>query len=175
MPLPEGRNISFIGFMGTGKTSVGKSLGRQTARPVVDVDHWIEKKTDRKIREIFDQDGEEHFRALEKEAIAEISQMTNTVITTGGGAVLDPANIDALKKNGWVIALSASVETIYERVKDSRHRPLLKGDTKNEILRLLEIRKPFYARADYYFKTDDLSPDQVAHLILETLEKERVS
>ena len=175
MPLSQDRNIILIGFMGTGKTSVGKSLSQQTGRRVVDVDHWIEQKTTQKIRDIFEKEGERHFRVLEKEAIAEISQMDSTVITTGGGAVLDPANMDALKKKGWVIALSASAETIYERVKDSRHRPLLKENVRTEILRLLEIRKPLYACADYVFKTDNLSPDQVAHLILETLEKERVS
>lgn len=173
MPLQSERNITLIGFMGTGKTSVGKSLGRQTGRIVVDVDHWIESKTKRKIRDLFEKDGEARFRSLEREAIAEISGMSHAVITTGGGAVLDPANVDALKQSGWVVSLSASPETIYERVKDSRRRPLLKGDARAEILRLLELRKPLYAIADYDFCTDGLSPEQVAQLIVETLEKDR--
>lgn len=174
MALLEARNISLIGFMGTGKTSVGKSLGRQTGREVVDVDHWIETKTRRKIRDHFKKSGEAYFRALEKEAIAELSGMTHTVITTGGGAVLDPANMAALKKSGWVVSLSASPETIYARVKNSSQRPLLKGDAKTEIIRLLEIRKPLYAIADYNFCTDGLTPEQVAQLIVETLEKDGI-
>lgn len=174
--LRDSRNISLVGFMGTGKTSVGKALGKQAGRQVIDVDQWIENRVKRRILEIFEKDGEPRFRQLEKEAIAEISRLSGAVITTGGGAVLDPANVETLKKSGWVIALSASPETIVERVKDSRHRPLLKGgttaDAKKEIIRLLALRKPFYLRADYEFKTDGLSPDQVAHLILETLDKE---
>ena len=125
MALSEARNISLIGFMGTGKSSVGKALGRQTNRRVVDIDQWIESQKGRKIREIFEQEGEEHFRELEKLALVEVARLSGAVITTGGGAVLDPVNLAALKKCGWVVTLSALPETIYERVKDSRHRPPL--------------------------------------------------
>lgn len=177
MALPEARSISLIGFMGTGKSSVGKALGRQTGRRVVDIDQWIESQKGHKIREIFEREGEARFRELEKQAIAEVVKFSGTVITTGGGAVLNPVNLEALKKCGWVITLSASPDTIYERVKESRHRPLLKDGSKEEVTakirRLLEIRNPLYAQADYEFKTDGLAPDQVAHLILETLEREK--
>lgn len=173
--LSATRNISLVGFMGTGKTSVGKALGRQSSRNVIDVDQWIENRTRKKIREIFEREGEPHFRALEKEAVAEVAKLEGVVITTGGGAVLDAANVAALKKSGWLVALSAKPETIFERVKDSRNRPLLKCgptvETRDEIVRLLNARAPFYAKADYTFETDGLSPDQVAQLILETLEK----
>lgn len=175
--LAKTRNISLVGFMGTGKTSVGKALGRQSSRNVIDVDQWIENRTRRKIRDIFEHEGEPRFRVLEKEAIAEIARLEGVVITTGGGAVLDPANVEALKKCGWLVALSAKPETIFERVKDSRHRPLLQtgatAETRQEIVRLLSARAPFYAKADYTFETDGLSPEQVAQLILETLEKEQ--
>ncbi len=177
MALSETRNISLIGFMGTGKSSVGKALGRQTGRRVVDIDQWIESQKGRKIREIFEQEGEAYFRELETLALAEVVRLAGAVITTGGGAVLNPVNLETLKKTGWIISLSASPETIYERVKDSRHRPLLKDGSRQEvtaeICRLLEARNPFYALADYEFKTDGLAPDQVAHLILETLEREK--
>ena len=176
MTIPAERNISLVGFMGTGKTSVGKAIGRQTSRNVIDVDQWIENRAHKRIRDIFEKDGEQRFRALESEAIAEISRLKGVVITTGGGAVLDAGNVEALRKSGWLIALSASADTIFERVKDSRHRPLLRGTAASqihpEIIRLLEERKSLYATADYEFRTDGLTPDEVAHLILETLEKE---
>ncbi len=172
--LPASKNISLIGFMGTGKSSIGKALGRKSGRAVVDIDLWIEAAQKRKIREIFEKDGEARFRELENQAIDQVAKsQKGVVITTGGGAVLDPANLRALKESGWVVSLSASPETIFERVKDSRHRPLLKGgDLRSEIHRLLEIRKPFYATADFEFKTDGLTPDQVAQVILEALEHE---
>src|SRR3989338_3633633 len=131
------KNIVLIGFMGTGKTSVGKILASKLGRPVADVDQRIEERQKRKIREIFESEGEARFRAFEKEAVAEIASGEGVVITTGGGVVLDPANIAALKKNGILVALSATPETIHRRVKNARHRPLLlKTDVFGEIKRL---------------------------------------
>ena len=172
--LSTSRNISLIGFMGTGKSSIGKALGRKTGRLVVDIDLWIEAAQKRKISEIFEKEGEIRFREFEKQAIRQVAlSQSGIVITTGGGAVLDPENLEVLKRTGWVVALSASPETIYERVKDSRHRPLLKGlDMYSEIRKLLEARKPFYAMADHQFISDGLSPDQVAQAILELLERQ---
>jgi shikimate kinase len=164
------KNISLVGFMGTGKTSVGKILGKRLNRPVMDVDRYIEEKEKRKIAKIFRDSGEAYFRSVEKEAIREISRQQGLVITTGGGAVIDPENFQALKASGWVIGLSATPETIYQRVKDSRHRPLLGGEDKfSEIKRLLEARKPFYEKADFYFETDGQNSAQVAGLIIEKL------
>ncbi len=172
--LSTSKNISLVGFMGTGKSSIGKALGRKAGRSVVDIDLWIEAAQKRKIPEIFKKDGEARFRELEKEAIRQVAlSQSGIVITTGGGAVLDPENLEILKRTGWVVALSASPQTIYERVKDSRHRPLLKGgDAYSEICKLLEARKPFYAKADREFITDGLPPDQVAQTILESLERQ---
>ena len=164
------KNISLIGFMGTGKTSVGKVLARRLKRPVVDVDRYVEVMSKKKISEIFEKEGEAAFRALEKDAIRRICERREIVITTGGGAALDPENITALKGSGWVIGLSASPQTIFSRVKNSRHRPLLDGkDQLTEIQRLLEVRRPFYEKADLYFDTDDRSPSRTAGLILKTL------
>ncbi len=164
------KNITLIGFMGTGKTSVGKILAKRLNRPVVDVDRYIEVSEKKKISEIFEKEGEARFRVLEKEAIRQICERQGIVITTGGGAVLDPENIKTLKASGSVIALSASPETIYGRIKDSRRRPLLDGKDKlKEIERLLSERKPFYQQADFYFDTDGQSASQMANLILKTL------
>ena len=164
------KNIALIGFMGTGKTSVGKILAKRLNRPVVDVDLYIEANERKKISEIFEKEGEARFRALEKEAIRQICQRQGIVITTGGGAVLDSENLETLKKSGWVINLSATPETIFKRVRDSSRRPLLDGKDKlKEIERLLAIRKPFYDKADFQFGSDGRSSSQVAGLILEAL------
>ncbi|MBI3252949.1 MAG: shikimate kinase [Candidatus Omnitrophica bacterium] len=164
------KNIVLIGFMGTGKTSVGKILARELDRPLVDVDQAIEEKEKRKIAEIFEKSGEAYFRAVEKEAVREAAVRESVVITTGGGAVLDPENLDALRRNGTLIALSAKPETIYERVKNSRHRPLLKGeDLLAQIQKLLEIRKPHYEKADLTLDTDGQTSAEVAARILKRL------
>ena len=164
------KNIALIGFMGTGKTSVGKILAKRLNRPVVDVDLYVEINERKKISEIFEKEGEARCRALEKEAIRQICERQGIVITTGGGAVLDSENLETLKKSGWVINLSATPETIFKRVKDSRHRPLLDGKDKlKEIERLLAVRKPFYDKADFQFESDGRSSSQVAGLILEAL------
>ena len=166
------KNISLVGFMGTGKSSVGKALAKKLGRPLVDIDRLIEEDEERKISDIFEKDGEPYFRKLEKAALESASKRQGLVITTGGGAMLDPQNIETLRRSGWLICLSAKPETIYERVKDTRHRPLLKGgDVLSEIRRLMEIRQPFYAKADFYFQTDGRTAEEVASEILETLEK----
>ncbi len=162
------KNIVLIGFMGTGKTSVGKILAAKLNRKLVDVDQRIEEKEKRKIGEIFENDGEPQFRALEKEMIREVSKERGIVITTGGGAVLDPENVGALKENGQLVLLKASPETILERVKRSKHRPLLKGEDRlAQIKRLLIQREPFYHCADVEIETDGLSAVPVAKMILE--------
>ena len=156
--------------MGTGKTSVGKILGKRLSRAVVDVDLYIEAAEKKKISQIFQEEGEAYFRSLEKKAIEEICRRDGIVITTGGGAVIDSKNLECLKKSGWVVGLFATPQTIFKRVKDSRHRPLLDGKDKlGEIERLLELRRPFYEKAELRFETDGRSSPQVAELILEAL------
>lgn len=165
------KNIVLIGFMGTGKSSVGKQLAKKMNRSWVDVDHKIEDETKLKISEIFEKKGEPYFRYLEKAAIEQLSREKNLVITTGGGAVLDESNIANLKKNGVLIALWATPETIFKRVKESRNRPLLKGeDMKTNIESLLEARCSYYEKADKKFMTDGKTALQVAGEILAWLE-----
>lgn len=167
------KNIVLIGFMGTGKSSVGKILAKRLKRHWVDVDQRIEETAKRKISEIFEKDGEAYFRDLEKQAIRQITSGHNLVITTGGGAVLDPENRQALKKNGFLITLSATPETIFKRVSQSRHRPLLKGDLMTEIRRLLAQREPFYRQSDCTFSTDEKTAAEMADLLEAALEKEQ--
>ena len=165
------RNIVLIGFMGTGKSSAGKALAKKTGRALVDIDQRVEEKEKRRIADIFEKDGEAAFRRLEKEAIREAVKGSGLVITTGGGAVLDPENLSALKAGGVVVALEATPETIFQRVKDSRHRPLLKSnDVLGEIRRLLESRRPYYRKADVVVSTDGKTALQVADEIAAKLE-----
>jgi shikimate kinase len=167
------KNVVLIGFMGTGKSTVGKLLAKRLGWPWVDVDQRIEESQKKKVVEIFDKEGEAQFRRLEKDMVRLVSAGSRQVITTGGGAVLDTGNIEALKKNGMLIALSATPETLYQRLKDSRYRPLLKsGDLMGEIRRLLEERRPFYEKADATFRTDGKTAAEVAQAIAESLEKE---
>ena len=164
------KNIVLIGFMGTGKTSVGKILARRLKKTVRDVDEFIEAKEKRSIRDIFEKDGEVYFRRAEKEAVQALAREENVVITTGGGVVLDPENTKVLSENGWIVALHASPETIFRRVKHSRKRPLLQdGDMLSEIKKLLEARRPFYRRADFSLDTDGKNAAQVTDRILSAL------
>ena len=168
------KNIVLVGFMGTGKTSVGKALAKKLGRPVIDIDRIIEEKEKRKISDIFEKDGEPRFREIEKEAIRAQAATEGAVITTGGGAVIDPENIKALRKNGTLVALLASPESIFERVRNAKHRPLLNGkDMLTEIKRLLAIREPYYRQSDLQFETDGRTSDEVADMILQAL-KEKV-
>lgn len=165
------KNIVLVGFMGTGKSSVGKILAKKLGRRFVDVDAWIEDSERTKIRDIFESRGEAAFRVLEKAAIAHFSAEEGLVLTTGGGAVLDPDNLAALRTNGVIVALMATPETVYQRVRHSRHRPLLNGeDMFSEIRRLMEIRRPHYEGADLRFDTDGCTAAQVAVMIAGALE-----
>ena len=157
--------------MGTGKSSVGRILAKRTKRDFVDLDRCIEETEKRKIRDIFEKDGEPYFRALEKKAVLRWAHEEKKVITTGGGTVVDPENLAALKQNGLLITLLAKPETIYERIKNSKRRPLLndKQDLFSEIQKLMEKRKPFYEQSDYYFDTDGKNASQVALMIQKVL------
>ena len=102
------KNIVLIGFMGTGKSSVGRILAKRAKREFVDLDRYLEAREKRKIRDIFEKEGEAYFRALEKEAVLVWAAGRNKVITTGGGTVVDPENFAALKENGILVTLVAA-------------------------------------------------------------------
>jgi shikimate kinase len=156
------KSIVLVGFMGTGKTAVGKLLAKRLGREFLEVDEIIEKKEGRSIAEIFGQKGEPYFRALEKEVVKEVSQKKGVIISAGGGAIIDEANLKNLKKNGIIICLEASPEVILERTKGNFCRPLLNvPDPKKKIEELLEQRAPHYKKADLSINTDNLTIDQV--------------
>lgn len=164
------RNIVLVGFMGTGKTVVGKLLAKKLGREFLELDEIIEEKEECSIKEIFEKKGEPYFRKLEKEAVKEVSQKKAVIISTGGGAIVDEENFENLKRNGILVCLEASPDVILTRTKGLKSRPLINvSDPKKKIEELLEKRKPFYKKADSCINTDSLSVEQVVEKIQKKL------
>lgn len=164
-------NIVLTGFMGTGKSAVGVILSDKLGLPLVDADAVLEKETGRTIAQIFSEEGEERFRALEKEVIQRLASGSSQVITTGGGAVLDPDNLAALQASGIIICLRAKPETILARIQQETHRPLLEGgDRLNSIRELLAARASIYGQIPHQVDTEGRTPLEVAEKIEDLLE-----
>lgn len=155
-----------VGFMGTGKTAVGKELAKRKNWQFVDLDELIECRQGRSITDIFAKEGEPYFRKLEKEALKEIAEEDNFVAACGGGIVINPDNIKLMKKTGKMICLAAKPDVILERTRKFKHRPLLQVDNPaGKIEELLKIRAPYYAQADKTIDTSKLSVKEVAEKI----------
>lgn len=160
------KNIVLIGFMGTGKTVIGRRLARLLNLEFIDTDSEIEKLTGKTVAQIFAKDGVVRFRSEEKLLVKKLARRSNLVIATGGGMVLDPDNLHLLKANGILIALTASPETIYTRVKTSRNRPLLlHGNMKNKIKELLQERENAYKAAEVTIDTGKCSISEAVEQI----------
>ena len=155
-------NIILIGFMGAGKTSISDYLNTMFAMNIVEMDQVIADREEMSIPDIFATYGEEYFRNLETELLIEMQSRKNTVISCGGGVALRERNIEEMKKNGRVVLLTASPETIYERVKDSKDQPALNGRKDVEaISELMEQRREKYeAAADIVVNTDGKTVQQ---------------
>ncbi len=164
------KNIVLTGFMGSGKTEVGKELSRILGWKVIDVDDEIVKSQKTTINEIFARRGEAAFRDIEAGMIREVSRRRNVIISTGGGAVLRQENMDNLREHGVIACLWASPETVLKRTAGNNERPLLQvEDPLRKIRELLEFRRPFYEKADFMIETDEKSPFQIAKEILERM------
>src|ERR1017187_283827 len=162
-------NLALIGFMGAGKTSVGRLVAEQLHFDYLDTAELIVSKTGRSIAEIFNTYGEAAFRFLESQMVGELTSRTKTVIATGGGLPVNPANLASLKTHALVVCLWASPEKIWERVRNQTHRPLLHDpDPQKKIRDLLAAREPFYKQADVLVNTDIRSVREVAlHVVLQ--------
>lgn len=134
--------------MGSGKTTIAKRLANKMGRELIEMDETIEAEEGCSINQIFETHGEAYFRDLESKLVARIAEHGNTVVSCGGGAVLREENVLNMRKNGKIIYLSATPETIFERVKNSNNRPLLNGNMNVEyIAQLMEKRLPIYEQA----------------------------
>ncbi|PAW65712.1 MAG: shikimate kinase [Opitutia bacterium Tous-C1TDCM] len=164
---PADVNLYLVGFMGTGKTTVGRAVGQKLGFKVVDSDHEIERLQGKSIPEIFAQDGEPAFRALEKEFVASGHQAERTLVACGGGLVVQPGMLAALKVRGVVVCLHASLETILARTARHRHRPLLDVENPEERIRTLyAAREAIYRQSGTLILTDSRPlTDIVAHVI----------
>ena len=160
-------NFILIGFMGSGKTEVGKRLAKRLGYTFMDTDLLIEEKTGKSISDIFSKDGELFFRDIETLILTELSGINEHVISTGGGIVTKKENILLLKKTGFIIWLKASPETILKRVGSETHRPLLKVDNPLEkIKKLMSQREQSYSEADVTIDTDGLAVDDIVNNII---------
>jgi shikimate kinase len=160
-------NLALIGFMGTGKSSVGRQCAAALNYDLVDTDHLIEQRAGKSIAEIFSQDGEAKFRELETQLVGEIAGWRRKVISTGGGLGANEAHLASLKQHALVVCLWSSPEAIWQRVRHQAHRPLLQGpDPLAKIRELLATRTPIYKQADVLVTTDTRDVRGVADHVL---------
>jgi shikimate kinase len=160
-------NIALIGFMGTGKSSVGRLVADHLHFTFLDSDDVIVARAGKPITDIFAQEGEADFRERECHLVEELTHRTRTVIATGGGLPVNPANLASLKSHALVICLWSSPEQIWERVRNQAHRPLLnESDPLGKVRSLLAAREPFYRQADVLVNTEMRSIREVAQQVI---------
>jgi len=165
-----GSNIILTGFMGTGKSTIGKYIAARLGRKFIDTDALIEQKSGKTIAVLFMERGEPYFRTLEQEAIARVCTEEGSVVATGGGALVNEENVRQLKASGTVICLTATPEIILSRVQGNRDRPLLQSDNPLEKIRtLLAARADTYAKADLIIDTSGLNVEAVVEKICSRL------
>ncbi|WP_342663641.1 shikimate kinase [Paenibacillus taiwanensis] len=160
-------SIVLIGFMGTGKSTVGQQLAQHLQYEFVDLDEEIVRQQGKTIPELFAQHGEAYFRQQENRILTDLLQRkTRLIIATGGGAVLDNHNCEAMLRYGFVVALTAQLDTIVTRVQGDTNRPLLQGDVTERVHTLMKARLGRYDFAHCTVETDSLSVEPIIEAIL---------
>ena len=168
-------NIFLIGYRCTGKTTVGRAVATRLGMRFVDADDYLVGKAGKTIKQMFAEDGEKAFRDLEEKCLAELAEHDNQVVAAGGGAVLRQSNVNCMKKAGRVVLLEADAGTIYARItgdpKTDAQRPSLTNKPQyDEIVHLLEYRKPFYhAAAELVLDSSKLSPEELVERIVSAI------
>jgi shikimate kinase len=168
-------NIVLVGYRGTGKSAVGAIVAERLGMPCIAMDAKIVEKVGMSIPEFVERNDWPAFRNVESEVARELSGVDNIVVDSGGGVIERPENIDALRANGIVIWLKASVGTIVSRIEGGTERPSLTGvkSFTDEVEEILDLRIPKYAAAaQYEVDTDDLTPEQVADSVVEIWERQ---
>lgn len=165
--------IFLTGFMGAGKTTIGKLLGEYLQVPVIDTDEQIEKKMGQSIPKIFAEKGEAFFRKIESQCLQQMPTK-DVIITTGGGIVIKDENRQWMKENGIVIFLDCDLDVLYERIQQDSNRPLANKKTKAEIIHLFQQRERFYKEADFQIVTTYLTPNEVVWKIVDCLKAQQL-
>lgn len=161
----DGRPIFLVGFMGTGKSEVGKALASRLAWAFADTDRWVEDRAGRTVEEIFVESGEGLFRRWESRALAALSPSTRTVIATGGGLFTARAHRETIRTSGVSVWLDASLERIRKRLGRSRGRPLWRSEDPVALRAFFDRRRSVYFLADVRVDADREDPSEVAELV----------
>ncbi len=162
-------NVILVGFMGAGKSAVGRLLARRLGRCFVETDDMIVSREGRSIPEIFRVDGEERFRQLETETLEALKLKSGEVVATGGGLPCREGRMEALRELGIVVWLAGDLDALLARARRTGGRPMLAGRTEAELEALYGARQPYYRRAHITVETGGLGPDQVVARILAAL------
>ncbi len=172
MQIPE-HNLYLVGFMGTGKTTVGRAVAQRLGYQLLDSDVEIERQAGMPISEIFAKEGEPAFRAMERAFIEQGHLTSKCVVACGGGLVVQPGMLELLKTKGVLICLHASLETILARTQGSRHRPLLNVEDPMERIRTLYAkREPIYRQAGTMVLTDGRQLNDIAAHVMRVYRRE---
>jgi shikimate kinase len=162
--------IFFIGFMGVGKTTIGKHLGELLNLPVIDMDSYIENKEKKSIKEIFNQQGEQHFRDLENKVLLELANK-QAIITTGGGVIEREENREILRQQDLVFHLTCPFASLWSRLEDDENRPLVQNNSKERLSGLFNLRFPLYeSGSSITIHTDNKTIEEVIEEILSHLD-----
>jgi len=162
-------NIVFTGFMGVGKTTIGKIVAKKLGLGFCDTDLEIERFYKMSIPEMFEQFGEPKFREFETQIIKKISEKDGFVISCGGGVVKSETNMNFLKKNGKIVNLYADVERILKNIGENNNRPLLIGKTKEEVDLMIKEREKFYQNCDVRIDVTNLSKSEAAEAVIKAV------
>ncbi|MDB6165524.1 MAG: aroK [Lacunisphaera sp.] len=164
---PADTNLYLVGFMGTGKSTVGRILARQTGFQFLDSDHEIERAQGRAVAKIFAEDGETKFRELEREFIERGHPAHGCIVACGGGLVVPPGMLELLRRRGVVICMHAPIETILERTMHTTHRPLFQVENREQRVReLFAAREEIYRRTGTMVLTDRRPMKEIAAHVL---------
>lgn len=162
------KSIALIGFMATGKSTIGPLLAEKMGCTFVDTDAIVEADMGKKIADIFSEMGEDVFRDAEHEALKKALEMENSVLSTGGGVILFERNRKLLEERAFVVSLAASAETVFDRVKGDDTRPLLQcEDPLSRIKQMMAERQAYYDHCDFKISTDSLSAETCCKMIIE--------
>ena len=168
--IPREGNLYLLGFMGAGKSTVGRLLAETLRRPFFDTDRLVAEREGRPIPQIFAESGEAYFREVEADVVREVTEKERAVVALGGGAVVRESNWRAVSASGTTVFLQCDLQTLLDRLVRTDDRPLLGNDDlasrRERIARLLREREPLYARADFTVGCSGLPPQEVVQRIL---------